>query len=102
MHPVIAQAIAAEQARELQAHAAAARRTRQHRRSLHARLLPRLRAQAPQPTAWPRRGPRAACTSTFIMTGELAACPRSAHPACTAGTRQAAVVLTGVNTHDAL
>jgi hypothetical protein len=64
MHPVIAQAIAAEQARELQAHAAAARRTRQPRRSLLARLFPRLpgadHAQAPQPTAWPLRGPRAA------------------------------------------
>jgi len=64
MHPVIAQAIAAEQARELQAHAAAARRTRQPRRSRHARLFARLpsvgHAQAPRPTAWPLRGPRAA------------------------------------------
>jgi hypothetical protein len=64
MHPVIAQAIAAEQARELLAHAAAARRTRQSRRSRHARLFRHLpgvgHAQGPRPTAWPLRGPRAA------------------------------------------
>ena len=64
MHPVIAQAIAAEQARELQAHAAAARRTRPPGRSRHARLFPRWpgtgHAQAPQPAAWPLRGPKAA------------------------------------------
>jgi hypothetical protein len=64
MHPVIAQAIAAEQARELQAHAAAARRARQPRHSRHARMLPRWpgagHAQAPRPTARPLRGPRAA------------------------------------------
>jgi hypothetical protein len=63
MHPVIAQAIAAEQAREAQALAAAARRARQPR-SQHARLFPRLpgvgHAQAFRPTAWPLRGPRAA------------------------------------------
>jgi hypothetical protein len=37
MHPVIAQAIAAERTREFRAHAAAAGRTRQLRRSRHAR-----------------------------------------------------------------
>jgi hypothetical protein len=62
MHPVIAQAIAAEQVSELQADAAAVRRTRQPRRSRHARLFSRRAgaAQAPQPAAWPLRGPRAA------------------------------------------
>ena len=64
MHPVIAQAIAAEQARELQAHAAAARRTGQPRRSRNARLFSRLpgvgHGRASQPAAWPLRGPKAA------------------------------------------
>ena len=64
MHPVIAQAIAAGQARELQAHAAAARRARQPRGSRHARVLPRGpgvgHVQAPRPTARALRGPRAA------------------------------------------
>ena len=64
MHPVIAQAIAAGQARKLQAHAAAARQARLPRRSRHARLFPRLpgagHAPARRPAAWPLRGPRAA------------------------------------------
>ena len=64
MHPVIAQAIAAERARELQAHAAAAGRARQPRRSRHARLFTRFpgagHAPALRPAAWPPRGPRAA------------------------------------------
>jgi hypothetical protein len=64
MHPVTAQAIAAEQARELQAHAAAARRARLPRRLRPARLFPRstVAAHAPVPrsAAWPLRGPRAA------------------------------------------
>ena len=64
MHPVIAQVIAAEHTRELQAHAAAARRTRRPRRSRHARLFPRWpgagHTQPRQPTAWPLRGPKAA------------------------------------------
>jgi hypothetical protein len=60
MHPVIAQTIAAEQVRELQAHAAAARRTRQPRHARLFRDLPGVgQAQAPRPTAWPLRGPRA-------------------------------------------
>jgi hypothetical protein len=62
MHPVIAQAIAAEQVRELQAHAVAARQACQPRRSRHARLFPRLpdADHTRRPTARPLRGPRAA------------------------------------------
>jgi hypothetical protein len=64
MHPAIIEAVAAEQVRELQAHAAAARRARQLRRSRHARLFTRFRGAgrglSPRPTAQPLRGPRAA------------------------------------------
>ena len=64
MHPAIFQAIAAEQARELQAHAATARRARQVRRSRPARLFTRFpgarRGPAPRRAAQPLRGPRAA------------------------------------------
>ena len=64
MHPVIAQAIAAGQARELQAYAAAARQARLPRRSRHAWEFPRLpgagHALARRSAAWPLRGPRAA------------------------------------------
>jgi hypothetical protein len=42
MHPVLTQAIAAERAREQQAHAAAARLAREARGSRRARLLARL------------------------------------------------------------
>jgi hypothetical protein len=64
MHPAIIEAVAAEQVRELQAGAAAARRARQLRRSRHARLFTRFRGAgrglSPRPTAQPLRGPRAA------------------------------------------
>jgi hypothetical protein len=64
MHPVIAQAMAAERARELRTHAAVARRARQLRRSRHVRLFARLSGAAGgavlRPAAWPVRGPRAA------------------------------------------
>jgi hypothetical protein len=64
MHPAIIQAIAAEQVRELRAHAAAAGRARQLRRSRPARLFTRFpgagRGPAQRPAAQPLRGPRAA------------------------------------------
>ncbi len=66
MHPVITQAIAADRARELHAHAAAAGRAR-YLRSRHGghtwrfTRLPRgRRARALLPAARPLRGPRAA------------------------------------------
>lgn len=64
MHPVITQAIAAERARELHAHAAAAGRARQLRRSAHARLIRRSPRGGPGPAllaaARSLRGPRSA------------------------------------------
>ena len=67
MHPVITQAIAAERARELYAHAAAVRRARHLRRSRHGgrpwqfTLLPHGRRTPAMPPAAPAlRGPRAA------------------------------------------
>jgi len=64
MHPAIIQAIAAEQARELRADAATARRARQLRRSRPARLFTRFpgagRGPAQPRAAQPLRGPRAA------------------------------------------
>jgi hypothetical protein len=67
MHPVITEAIAAQRARELHAHAMAVGRVHQLRRSAQAsrtrRFLgfPRLgRAPALPPAAQPLRGPRAA------------------------------------------
>jgi hypothetical protein len=64
MHPAIIQAIAAEQVRELQAHAATAHRARQLRRSRPARLFTRFpgvgRGPAPRPAARTLRGPKAA------------------------------------------
>jgi len=64
MHPAIIEAVAAEQIRELQARAAAAGRSRQLRRSPHARLFTRFRGAgrgpARRPTAQPLPGPRAA------------------------------------------
>jgi len=64
MHPAIIQAIAAEQARELRADAATARRARQLRRSRPARLFTRFpgagRGPAHPRAAQPLRGPRAA------------------------------------------
>jgi len=62
MHPAIIEAVAAEQIRELQARAAAAGRSRQLRRSRHARLFTRFRGAglARRPTAQPLPGPRAA------------------------------------------
>jgi hypothetical protein len=63
MHPAIIQAIAAEQVRELQAHAATARRARQLRRSRPARLFTRFpgagRGPALRPAARTLRGPKA-------------------------------------------
>ena len=67
MHPVIAQAIVAERARDIRAHAAAAGRARQLRRTRQARrtwlFLGTLRA-GPGPASLPAprsvRGPRAA------------------------------------------
>jgi hypothetical protein len=68
MYPVIAQAIAAEQARELQAHAAAARRTRQPRRSRHAVV---------RAFAWcrPRPGPAADGLAAARPEGSLRPAP---------------------------
>ncbi len=67
MHPVITQAIAAERARELHAHAAAAGRARYLRRPRHAGRTWRFtrfarggRAPALLPADRPLRGPRAA------------------------------------------
>jgi hypothetical protein len=67
MHPVITQAIAAERARELQAHAVAVGRARHLRRSRHGSRtwrftrLPHDRGTpASLPAARPLRGPRAA------------------------------------------
>ena len=67
MHPVITQAIAAERARELHAHAAAAGRVGHLRRSRHGGRTWRFtgfprgeRASALPPAARPLRGPRAA------------------------------------------
>ena len=64
MHPVITQAIAAERGREFRAHAAAAGRARQLRRSAHARLLTRSPRSRPGlallAAARPLRGPRSA------------------------------------------
>jgi len=64
MYPAIIQAIAAEQARELRADAATARRARQPRRSRPARLFTRFpgagRGPAQPRAAQPLRGPRAA------------------------------------------
>jgi hypothetical protein len=64
MHPVITQAIAAERAREFRAHAAAAGRARQLRRSAYARLFRRSPRGGPGPAllaaARPLRGPRSA------------------------------------------
>jgi hypothetical protein len=67
MYPVIAQAIAAERAREIRAHAAAAGRARQLRRSRPARrtwpfagILRGGRRPAPVPAPRSLRGPRAA------------------------------------------
>lgn len=67
MHPVITQAMAADRARELHAHAAAAGRARYLRRSRdggHTWRFPRLprgrRTQALLPASQPLRGPRAA------------------------------------------
>jgi len=67
MHPVITQAIAAERARELQAHAAVAGLARHLRRSRHgsrSRRFTRLPQDggtlASLPAARPLRGPRAA------------------------------------------
>jgi hypothetical protein len=67
MHPEITQAIAAQQARELRADGAAARRTRHLRRSLPGdgawrfAAFPRSgRAPALRPAARPLRSPRAA------------------------------------------
>jgi hypothetical protein len=67
MHPVITEAIAAQRARELHAHATAARRVHQLRRSRQAsrtrRFLgfPRLgRVPAVRPAGPPLHGPRAA------------------------------------------
>jgi hypothetical protein len=66
MHPVITQAIAADRARELHAHAAAARLARHLRRSRHgdrtwrfARLSQDSGTPASLPAARPLRGPRA-------------------------------------------
>jgi len=67
MHPVITEAIAAERARELHAHAAAARRAHQLRRSRQGSRMWRFigfprgrRGPAVLPAARPLRGPRAA------------------------------------------
>jgi len=67
MHPVITEAIAVERARELHAHAAAARRAHQLRHSRQvsrARRLIRIprggRVSAVLPAARPLRGPKAA------------------------------------------
>ena len=64
MYPAIIQAIAAEQARELRADAATARRARQLRRSRPARLFTRFpgagRGPAQRRAAQPLRDPRAA------------------------------------------
>ena len=67
MHPVITQAIAAERARELHAHAIAVRRVHQLRHSRQARRPRRFlgfprggRVPAVRPAAQPLRGPRAA------------------------------------------
>jgi hypothetical protein len=67
MHPVITQAIAAERAREMQAHAAAAGLARQLRRSqqsrrtwLPMRIARAGRGPASLPPARPLRDPRAA------------------------------------------
>jgi hypothetical protein len=64
MHPVIAQAIAADQTRELQASAVAAGRARQIRRSRHALRYPRVpgagRSPALRSAAQPLRRPKAA------------------------------------------
>jgi hypothetical protein len=67
MHPVITQTIAAERVREIHAHAAAARRGRQLRRSRPARRLWLLaglsragRGLVPAPVRRLARGPRAA------------------------------------------
>lgn len=60
MHPVIAQAIAAERTREIQADVAAAARPRRARRTWLFTGIPRTgRGPAPLP-ARPRRDPRAA------------------------------------------
>ena len=64
MHPVIAQAIAADQSRKLQAHAVAAGRARQLRRSRHALRYPRVpdagRGPALRSAARPLRRPKEA------------------------------------------
>ena len=67
MHPVIAQAIVEDRARELRAHAAAARLGRQFRRSQLARrtrlfssVVRARRDPAAVPAPRPLRGPRAA------------------------------------------
>jgi hypothetical protein len=61
MHPVISQAIAAERGAEMRAHAATARRVRDHRRARSARSLAwfaRLPKSRPAPR--PLRDPEAA------------------------------------------
>ena len=67
MYPVITQAIAADRTREIQAHAQAAGRARQLRRSRragHARPLAIVagfwHGQVSRPVPWPLRDPRAA------------------------------------------